>query len=64
MCLTSQVGGLKQEVMEGEQRYHLLGCALGLTDAAIRRVSAGPAAERMRALYQQKVCRGNELILL
>uniref|UniRef100_A0A7S0WQ24 IFT81 calponin homology domain-containing protein n=1 Tax=Chlamydomonas leiostraca TaxID=1034604 RepID=A0A7S0WQ24_9CHLO len=59
-ALESEVSALKQEVMDNESKYHALSCQLGLTDQAIRKVSAGPAAERLRALYQQKVAEAEE----
>ncbi|KAJ9520183.1 hypothetical protein QJQ45_030110 [Haematococcus lacustris] len=58
--LESEVLALKTEVMEGEQRYHLLNCQLALTDSAIRRVSSGPPAERLRERYQEKVAEAEE----
>lgn len=58
--LETEVSALKKDVMENESRYHQISCQLNLTDQAIKKVSAGPAAERLRALYQQKVQEAEE----
>ncbi len=52
---STQVGALKQETMDAEQRYHLLHCQLGVVDHTIRRITSGPPAERLRERYTLRV---------
>ncbi len=48
MGLLQEVSGLHTEVSENETKYHLLQCQLHITDQNIKKVTSGPAAERLR----------------
>lgn len=47
-ALEGEVSGLKAEVSENETKYHMLHCQLHITDQNIKKVTSGPAAERLR----------------
>ncbi|GFR42598.1 hypothetical protein Agub_g3529 [Astrephomene gubernaculifera] len=59
-ALESEVAGLKAEVAEDESRYHLLHCQLHTTDQNIKKVTSGPAAERLREKYETKLKEAEE----
>ncbi|EFJ53072.1 hypothetical protein VOLCADRAFT_78702 [Volvox carteri f. nagariensis] len=59
-ALESEVSGLKHEVSENESKYHLLHCQLHITDQNIKKVTSGPAAERLREKYETKVKEAEE----
>ncbi|PNW70526.1 hypothetical protein CHLRE_17g723600v5 [Chlamydomonas reinhardtii] len=54
-ALEGEVSGLKAEVSENETKYHMLHCQLHITDQNIKKVTSGPAAERLRDKYEAKV---------
>ncbi|GAX78455.1 hypothetical protein CEUSTIGMA_g5895.t1 [Chlamydomonas eustigma] len=58
--IESEVGALKAELMENESKYHLLHCQLNIVDHNVKRVSNGPAAERLKEKYQAKVTQSEE----
>ncbi|KAG2490551.1 hypothetical protein HYH03_010945 [Edaphochlamys debaryana] len=58
--LEAEVTGLKAEVSENESKYHMLHCQLHITDQNIKKVTSGPAAERLREKYEMKVKEAEE----
>jgi hypothetical protein len=58
--LPQQVTDLKVEATSQEQRYHLLTCQLAGVDHSIRRLTSGPAAERLRDRLSLRVSEAEE----
>jgi intraflagellar transport protein 81 len=51
---------LKSEALSQEQRYHLLTCQLSSVDHTIRRLTSGPAADRLRDRLALRVSEAEE----
>lgn len=56
----TQVTELKSEALSQEQRYHLLTCQLSSVDHTIRRLTSGPAADRLRDRLALRVSEAEE----